>query len=97
MITPGYFGTLMKYDWSRYDTTSVKCILYGGGKIAEELVKMADEKIKCTKMNSYGMTEAMVVHDSRTINTPGSNGTLFPGVKTKVSSGNHHIYHFIIH
>ena len=95
MITPGYFGSLMNCDCSRYDTTSLECIIYGGGKIAEELVKMADEKINCIKLNSYGMTESMVVHDSRTINVPGSAGKLFPGVKAKVSNSEHYYSNFI--
>ena len=74
----------MKYDWTKYDTTSLKVVLYGGGKISEEIIKLSDQKTKCKKFGCYGMTECNMVHNPNT-NIPGSNGKLFPGVKAKVS------------
>ena len=74
----------MNYDWGPYDTTSLKCIFYGGSKIAEEIIKKSDEKTDCKKVNVYGMTELIIVHDWRT-NVSGSNGKLLPGVRAKVS------------
>lgn len=80
----------MKYDWTPYDTSSLKCIIYGGGKISEEIIKISDEKTKCKKLNGYGMTETITIHNPKT-NIPGSNGKLLPGVKAKVSSSNYQL------
>lgn len=78
----------MKYDnWNSYDISSLKIIFTGGGSIPDEILKIAEKKLKNVRtQNGYGMTEAMPLFTifSGSIPPKGSIGQLFPRTMAKV-------------